>query len=192
MKEKIDYDSCGKKRKQVLMSCDFCKKEFWKPFRFVKEGCNFCSKECSSNYKSLINTIEINCATCGQIKRITKSHSRNSKSGLYFCNRKCKEKAQRIGGIKEIQPLHYGNGHSEYRKKAIEHYGSFCELCGWKEYIQALEVHHIDKNRKNGDLTNLIVLCPNHHTILHLKLGLLVIEGSTRLLQSLGDGALPS
>jgi hypothetical protein len=192
MKEKIDYDKQGRKRRYVLIPCNFCKKEFWKLYRFIYNKHHFCSKECANKYRTLVSTTEIRCSTCGKIKRIAKSNLKNSKSKLYFCNRKCKEKAQRIGGIKEIQPLHYSDGHSEYRKRAIEHYGSFCEICGWKEYIKALEVHHIDKNRRNGDLTNLIVLCPNHHAIIHLNLGLLVIKGSTRLLQSLGDGALPS
>lgn len=42
-----------------------------------------------------------------------------------------------------------------------------CECCGLKEWQGKelkLQVHHIDGNRKNNDLSNLQLLCPNCHS----------------------------
>lgn len=44
-----------------------------------------------------------------------------------------------------------------------------CERCSYNENIQILGVHHKDRNRKNNDLSNLEVLCPNCHSLEHMK-----------------------
>ena len=43
-----------------------------------------------------------------------------------------------------------------------------CECCGiseWNGEKLSLEVHHIDGNRFNNDLSNLQILCPNCHSL---------------------------
>lgn len=45
-----------------------------------------------------------------------------------------------------------------------------CERCGWDEinpYIgrSLLEIHHVDGDRSNNSLENLIVFCPNCHSL---------------------------
>lgn len=40
-----------------------------------------------------------------------------------------------------------------------------CEECGFNEYN--LDFHHIDKNTKNNELTNIKYLCPNCHMRYH-------------------------
>ncbi len=46
-----------------------------------------------------------------------------------------------------------------------------CEICGltdlWLDKPIVLELHHIDGNRYNNDLTNLQILCPNCHSQTH-------------------------
>jgi len=45
--------------------------------------------------------------------------------------------------------------------------GRKCENCGLEEWLGQpinLEVHHIDGNRKNNELENLQLLCPNCHS----------------------------
>ena len=32
---------------------------------------------------------------------------------------------------------------------------------------RVLDVHHVDEDRANNDVTNLVFLCPNHHAIYH-------------------------
>jgi predicted restriction endonuclease len=48
------------------------------------------------------------------------------------------------------------------RKKALDHYGHRCAVCGYSDVV---EVHHRNGDRTNNDIRNLIVLCPNHHAI---------------------------
>lgn len=45
-----------------------------------------------------------------------------------------------------------------------------CEKCGWNEKLEnyeftPCELHHIDGNSKNHLLSNLIILCPNCHSL---------------------------
>lgn len=43
-----------------------------------------------------------------------------------------------------------------------------CEIClstNWQNQPIPLELHHIDGNHKNNNLTNLQILCPNCHAI---------------------------
>ncbi|RIK18274.1 MAG: hypothetical protein DCC52_16015 [Chloroflexi bacterium] len=49
-----------------------------------------------------------------------------------------------------------------YRKIAFEHYAELCAHCGFG-IPAVLEVAHIDGNRQNNDITNLVILCPNCH-----------------------------
>jgi 5-methylcytosine-specific restriction endonuclease McrA len=92
----------------------------------------------------------------------------NSKSGLFFCSREHKDLAQRIGGIKEIQPDHYGEGkYSKYRTKALRFLEQVCNRCGYQEHPEILQAHHIDHNRSNNDIKNLEMLCPNCHALEH-------------------------
>ena len=44
-----------------------------------------------------------------------------------------------------------------------------CNRCGYSAYPDILGVHHIDRNRDNNDLSNLEVLCPNCHSVEHMK-----------------------
>lgn len=57
-------------------------------------------------------------------------------------------------------------GGISYRKKALDFYGAICSICGFNNE-HALEVHHIDKNRSNNDISNLKVLCANCHALTH-------------------------
>lgn len=120
---------------------------------------DYCSTKCRSTKVTKV------CAECGiSFKRRA---SNTSKSGLYFCTRPCKDKGQKH--IKEIQPDHYGtsDGSYKYRQKELEHYGTECTRCGYKESIYAIDVHHRDRDRENNSLSNLEVLCCNCHAIEH-------------------------
>ena len=49
-----------------------------------------------------------------------------------------------------------------YRKLAFAHYNSLCAHCGFG-IPAVLEVAHIDSNRQNNEVGNLVILCPNCH-----------------------------
>jgi hypothetical protein len=109
---------------------------------------------------------ECECAYCHQKFIRAESKLEKSKSGLYFCCREHKDLAQRIESgdqFKTIRPDHFGTTLKDYRTTAFRHYEHKCELCDWDEDIDFLEVHHIDENRKNNNLENLIILCPICH-----------------------------
>lgn len=160
--EKIFKDKSGKNRPHVLLQCKTCKNDFWKVKRFVTEN-NYCSKDCSAIGNRDRETLECKC--CKKSFESSVGRGKNSKSGFRFCSRKCKDEAQKVSyGLKEMWPDHFGmaDGKRDYRERAIEKYGRKCELCEWDKTI---EVHHIDGNRENNDLKNLIVLCPNCHSL---------------------------
>ena len=98
------------------------------------------------------------------------SKQSQSKSGLFFCSRKCKDEAQQLGGIKAIMPNHYGtaNGTLSYRDK-FENSELVCRRCGYNEFTCGVDIHHIDKDRTNNDKSNLIPLCSNCHKALHFR-----------------------
>jgi hypothetical protein len=46
----------------------------------------------------------------------------------------------------------------------------YCDICGWDVFNEALEIHHKNKNPSDNRVENLVVLCPNCHTLIHLEL----------------------
>lgn len=115
------------------------------------------------------NRVTLMCSYCGaQFSRL-KSKLKNSRSGLYFCQRECKDLGQTIeSGITEIQPNHYKTGIYSYREKAFKSYPNKCNRCGYDTNMDILVVHHKDRNRSNNFKDNLEILCPNCHAIEHL------------------------
>lgn len=147
--------------------CKSCNSPFFTTRGEVNRGNGkYCSLSCSSTARLKARTIpspNVKCSTCGIPFYKSPSKITKSKSSLYFCCREHKDQAQKIGGIKEIQPHHYGTGHSRYREKAFKFLPNKCNRCGYNRYISILDVHHIDKNRKNSNLDNLEILCRNCH-----------------------------
>lgn len=144
--------------------CQQCGKSFWIP-RKEKVG-RYCSRSCSVEARK--NTVLVECANCGQTIKKNRSRLKNSKHGLYFCNRTCKESAQRIGGIEQLQLPHYGqDSANNYRAFARRELPLKCNRCGWDEHPKILQVHHKDRNRSNGALENLEIICPNCHALEH-------------------------
>jgi len=56
-----------------------------------------------------------------------------------------------------------------YRKRAFAHYDPVCAHCGYG-IPDVLEVAHIDANRQNNHISNLVILCPNCHKMHDLDL----------------------
>lgn len=114
----------------------------------------------------------INCAYCGkEIKRLV-SEINTNKSGYYYCSRECGNRH------KNQLRLEAGdwNDSKDYRKKAFLIYPHKCACCGYDEDARILEVHHIDENHNHNNIDNLIILCPNCHKKITLKLYSLDVE----------------
>jgi len=152
-----------------VVPADICMKDSkhsWIP-------CPKCSE--TKKLKNLENKyVELECAFCKkQFKRL-KSKLNKSKSGLYFCCKEHKILAQKLSSDEKfsvIRPEHYGTENS-YRQKAFDTYEHKCAVCGFdpESEIYLLDVHHIDEDRNNNDISNLIILCPIcHRKITHKK-----------------------
>ena len=128
--------------------------------------CPFCIQEDKEKIKK-DNYTEVECAYCHKKFLKLKSRLKNSKSGLYFCCREHKDLAQRLDSGKEfniLRPDHYGKiSDNKYRENAFRRYEHKCAICGYNEEPKILQVHHIDENRQNNNIDNLIILCPNCH-----------------------------
>ena len=127
--------------------------------------CPYCQEEDKNNKYNQNRTI-VKCAYCNKEFIKNNSSLKNSKSGLFFCCREHKDLAQKINAgesFKSIRPAHYKNGIRTYRENAFFEYPHQCAVCSWKEDEDVLEVHHIDENRENNNINNLIILCPICH-----------------------------
>ena len=160
------------RRTKILMKCNIHNVEFLvDPTNFLRNTNTTVSDKCPECI-ALHERLVLVCAYCG--KKFTRAPSKmnNSKSGLYFCCREHKDMAQRLDSGKqfsEMRPDHYSNVEEKigsintYREMAMREYDHRCSICGWSEDDDILQVHHIDENRQNNALSNLIVLCPNCH-----------------------------
>ena len=161
----------------MIRNCNICGNEYKAEPRYLKRNQGLtCSRACGSilahQNAAVKNPKEPNCecANCGTMFRASKSRIAASKSGLFFCSRACKDEAQRIGGIREIMPSHYGTSAAlvpEYRRRAFRHYPNECAVCGWNEYPDVLEVNHKNLDRSDNSIENLEILCPTHHQVFH-------------------------
>ena len=151
----------------------------------IRCNCPQCSKELKQKKYANAHT-EVVCAYCGKHFTLANSKLSGSKSGLYFCCREHKDLAQRIESGNQfdiMRPSHYGidNASTNYRKIAFENYAHKCAICGWAEDEDILQVHHIDSNRKNAALNNLIILCPTCHW--KLTTGKYKLLGRTKIIK---------
>lgn len=134
----------------------------------------FCSRTCSArNRVAKLPPLELNvkCAYCQKLFHMSPSKQDVSKSGLFFCCREHKDAAQRLGGIQEIMPAHYGTARPDdsghYRRLIFAIKPKECERCGYNSHNAPIIVHHRDRNRMNDAIENLEVLCCNCHAIEH-------------------------
>lgn len=157
--------------KTTMTICNQCFKFFVARVADLKRNrAKYCSRKCCGEYRSthlkivIVNTI---CAYCNKMFYRNASKKVGSKSGLYFCTRKHKDLAQKIGGIESIMPKHYGNGQHDYREIAFKHSAKKCHRCNYDSNPAAIVVHHKDRNRTNNSIDNLEILCANCHLIEH-------------------------
>jgi endogenous inhibitor of DNA gyrase (YacG/DUF329 family) len=167
-------DSQGKRRTYLEIECPGCKTTFIRlkksTYRNVRKGIfvEYCTPLCKSVH--LGSRVEVECSMCGKTTSKKSSSLRNSKHGVYFCSRKCKDQGQRvINGINEIHPPHYNTGSGYYSKLARTEHGNTCINCG-TSFAPLLAVHHIDGDRENFSIDNLEVVCYNHHVLRHMRL----------------------
>lgn len=156
---------------KAQINCLNCDKRFEARDADINRGHGkFCSRTCFHEYRAKNYSPpepNVNCDWCGESFYINDTQKKASKSGLHFCSRKCKDRAQALDGIKELHLSHYGSGIACYRDIAFRVKDKKCERCGYDQNTAAIIVHHKDRNRNNNKIENLEVLCCNCHAIEH-------------------------
>lgn len=109
----------------------------------------------------------MNCLNCGK---------ETKKDAVKFCSSKCDQELRYVTYIDRWkQGLENGmrGPHSlshRIRKYLFEKFDSKCAKCSWSEINPVskkipLEVDHIDGNHRNNKEENLILICPNCHSL---------------------------
>jgi hypothetical protein len=149
-----------------LAKCLICNYEFYvKPSHQLRGWGRYCSTKCRT--KSQFKGNIFDCFTCKKNVYRSPLAIKKSKSGNYFCNKKCQTIWRNKILYSGENHFFWKNGESAYRRilKSSKR-KEICLLCNTKD-SRILIVHHLDKNRKNNDLKNLVWLCYNCHYLVH-------------------------
>ena len=149
--QKINYKFVGPNPSTIKVKCDFCNKMF--NLTSIKRHRSVCFN--NPDVKKF-------CVVCGkqllqkqlEWKSVTCSHACSNK---YF--RKVRNKPERYKNYRTICNYYHDN--------------SKCETCGYNEH-DILQVHHINGNRVDNSVDNLIFLCPNCHAGITFKRAVLI------------------
>ncbi len=143
------------------------------PFRFYNNHKVTCTTECSKIYKK--QKIEkqqkgkrVICSlpSCSKEFYIPQNRIDRCKSGYFFCSKEHQVEARGVlEDFKTGPKVDEKNGIKSYRKTAFAHKEHKCSLCGYHYDEKLLEVHHINGNRNNNRLENLIILCTWCHRV---------------------------
>lgn len=120
---------------------------------------NYCSKLCHSDSMKIGKTY--NCSVCNITVYRTPSEINKNKTGQVFCSKKCQAIEQNSFGKAAYN--FKGLDVKDYRVKALRYLPHKCNRCNYDKIFEILQVHHIDSDRNNNDLSNLEILCPNCH-----------------------------
>lgn len=151
----------GHYRRKSLFVCDNCGKDFYSLVRSRnKNANNFCSVDCSVQHKKKMGIergrVELECRMCGSLFTRKISSLSKSKSGIYFCSRKCTDLGRRVeSGIREVQPSHYGTSDREKYFKisayeyniALDEQNHKCAICGKETKLVVDHDHELVKFR---------------------------------------------
>lgn len=154
----------------IEVICHSCNSRFEVEIRkfnsYRKHGWNFYCSNCKNRKR--LTTIKEICPVCNK-EFIRHTYAKKSKNGFYFCSKSCAASYNNshyrrgINNPNWIDGLHAG---ASYIKEAFRNYKAKCAICGLEEKC-CLQVHHVDENRKNNSVDNLIVLCANCHNRVH-------------------------
>jgi hypothetical protein len=156
------YKTCSYKcggiyrmKNSIKNICKNCKIEFISK-KYKRHKQSFCNRECSIIGRK--NGKTLTCKMCN----ISFYCPRNLLYKRKYCTNKCRLEDWNEKSIKAEMP-------GSYRQNAWKVYEKKCYDCGIIDE-RILVIHHVDGNRKNGKISNLIPVCHNCHCIRHIIL----------------------
>lgn len=149
----------------AIVACGICQKSFNVKLSHQKLGWGkYCSNDCRSQAQLLGKFFD--CYICK--KQIYRSISKikHSKSGNFFCSKTCQTLWRNTYYSEEKHP-NWINGIRSYRNKLLKSNAEqFCLCCNSTDF-RVLIAHHIDHNRENNNISNLVWMCLNCHHLIH-------------------------
>lgn len=174
------------------MICEKCGKEFFEDWRKDKEtrktSCRFCSRSCTNRRKHTEE--EKNKISKSLTQKKEKKYCIDCGKEISYTSIRCKKchSLYRIGkgiyGISNENKAKYITARrKKIRYKFIEKLGGKCSICGYNKSKNALEFHHLDKEKKdfnlsykglrnsienlNKEIEKCILVCSNCHREIH-------------------------
>ena len=154
-----------RKRSGVVKICKCCNQDFYVP-KYRSVTANFCSTNCLNTEQYSHHKKE--CQRCHKVFMVS-----NSRVNKKFCSSECQHfsratLAERRKACKRSSIISRGKFTGKtLRKFVFDYKEKKCEICGYNEYDFCLDIHHLDENSHNNDLSNLKVLCCMCHKKLH-------------------------
>lgn len=147
------------------VKCKVCKKQFYvKPYHIKLGYGKYCSKDCQNQGQRTGRFII--CETCGKEDWKMQKQIRHSKSKKFFCSKSCQTIWRNQFYVGTKHPNWQGGEFTYHR--IMKKHGAFpkCTKCGLEDK-RVLLIHHVDHNRKNNVIGNLMWLCRNCHYLIH-------------------------
>lgn len=148
-------------RDRIQSACTVCGRLYH--YEHARLGKSTCSWKCKMILLRRGNDkgASMTCFNCGTIKRVNPSRMREC------CSKKCMGEYRRgdrnpawIDGRSYVP---YPFEFKVVRKQLVERDIFTCRHCGEKENGKRLHVHHIDHNKQNNRMENLMALCETCH-----------------------------
>ena len=149
----------------LIKKCEICNQEFTtKPSYVAKGQGRFCSVKCRG--LSLRKGQEIQCFLCDKKAYKSKINLGRSKSGKFFCSKSCQTK-WRNEEFRGSKHANWKGGRYSYQSVLLRNnIPKICKLCGTKDK-RVMATHHIDRDKYNNKVENLVWLCHNCHHLVH-------------------------
>lgn len=169
---------------QIKFKCEKCQKIHDASYGSGR----FCSAECARSFASLVRREEANVKVSlklggkgadrfvgtGKCLQCSKDINNRKK----FCSNACQIEFNYVSYIRDWKDgkedgcvsIHKDKVSNHIRRYLFEKYEDKCSRCGWNEKNPLsnkipLQVEHIDGNYLNNSEINLVLLCPNCHSL---------------------------
>lgn len=149
----------------LMKKCRVCGKTFATKRFFVRNGGGkYCSRDC--HYEGVRKGKFIKCFLCLKETYKSPQQIRRSKSRKYFCGKSCQTKWR---NSVFVGPRHANWIHGESAYKSVLTREGVCPICKRckKTDKRVLAVHHVDGDKRNNRVENLVWLCHNCHHLIH-------------------------